>query len=150
MNTPQKQGLGECLSYSWQQWESQRFHIHRANREKKADTCFFFFFCEREVISWYLIFKIKRQLFHFYKHFWKWLVCSNQFKTQFPLRWLIALSPTILRCSSSTATIQWKKQRLDLLTHFPRAEGWMWPSNTQERNLYFAVWQLVMSQIPTF
>lgn len=79
--------------------------------EKKSDT----FFLWREVVSWYLIFKVKRQLFHFYKHFWKWLVCSNPFKTQFPLRWLIALSSAILRCSCGADTIQWKRQRLDLL-----------------------------------
>lgn len=126
MNTPQEKEFGEYLSYSWQQQESQRVHTHKENRER-CHT----FFCEREVISWYLIFKIKRQLFNFYKHFWKWLVCSNQFKSQFPLTWLIALSATILRRSCGTDTIQWKRQY---------SQGCMWPNNTEEINLYFTVW----------
>lgn len=72
--------------------ENLKRFTHVKGIEKKQ----MLFFCQTEVISQYLIFKIKSQLFHFYKHFWKWLICSNQFKTQFPLRWFTALSPIIL------------------------------------------------------
>lgn len=52
-NTLQKKEFEECLSYSWQQRESQRFHMHKYG--KMSHTVFY----ERKVISWYLIFKIK-------------------------------------------------------------------------------------------
>lgn len=64
-HTPQEKEFGECLSYSWQQRESQKFHVHKENTEK----CHILFFCEREMISWYLIFKIKRLLLHIPSYF---------------------------------------------------------------------------------